>query len=119
MRWEGILFIVWLYNKKPIIKQKLTRDRKIDKKRLLQRVKENPEDRLIDHAKAFDGEISTIGYPFQTLDITLKKTQKYKERKPKQGSERLRYFKNRLNSGFVEGFNNKIKGIKRRCLWHF
>lgn len=27
----------------------------------------------------------------------------------------LSYFKNRLNSGFVEGFNNKIKVIKRRC----
>ena len=33
----------------------------------------------------------------------------------KQGSERLRYFKNRLNSGFVERFNNKIKVIKQRC----
>ena len=25
------------------------------------------------------------------------------------------YFRNRLNSGFVEGLNNKIKVIKRRC----
>ena len=83
MRWEGILFIVWLYNKKPIIKQKLTRDRKIDKKRLLQRVKENPEDRLIDHAKAFDVEINTIGYPFQTLGITRKKNSKIQGKKAK------------------------------------
>lgn len=30
-------------------------------------------------------------------------------------NEILSYFKNRLNSGFVEGFNNKIKVIKRRC----
>ena len=27
----------------------------------------------------------------------------------------LSYFKNRLNSGFVEGLNNRIKVIKRRC----
>ena len=27
----------------------------------------------------------------------------------------LNYFKNRLNSGFVEGLNNKIKVLKRRC----
>ena len=33
----------------------------------------------------------------------------------KQWNEILNYFKNRLNSGFVEGFNNKIKVIKRRC----
>jgi len=25
------------------------------------------------------------------------------------------YFINRLNSGFVEGFNNKVKVLKRRC----
>ena len=25
------------------------------------------------------------------------------------------YFTNRFNSGFVEGFNNKLKVIKRRC----
>jgi transposase len=30
-------------------------------------------------------------------------------------SEILNYFKRRLNSGFVEGFNNKIKVLKRRC----
>ena len=29
--------------------------------------------------------------------------------------EILNYFDNRLNSGFVEGLNNKIKVIKRRC----
>jgi len=29
--------------------------------------------------------------------------------------EILNYFVNRLNSGFVEGLNNKIKTIKRRC----
>jgi len=33
----------------------------------------------------------------------------------KQWNEILSYFKNRLNSGFVEGLNNKIKVIKRRC----
>ena len=27
----------------------------------------------------------------------------------------LNYFKHRHSSGFVEGFNNKIKVIKRRC----
>jgi transposase len=27
----------------------------------------------------------------------------------------MNYFKKRLNSGFVEGLNNKIKTIKRRC----
>ena len=27
----------------------------------------------------------------------------------------LNYFKNRKSSGFVEGLNNKIKVIKRRC----
>lgn len=30
-------------------------------------------------------------------------------------SEILNYFKRRLNSGFVEGFNNRIKVLKRRC----
>ena len=30
-------------------------------------------------------------------------------------SEILNYFKRRLNSGFVEGFNNKIKVLKQRC----
>ena len=30
-------------------------------------------------------------------------------------NEILSYFKNRLNSGFVEGLNNRIKVIKRRC----
>lgn len=29
--------------------------------------------------------------------------------------EILNYFERRLNSGFVEGFNNKIKVLKRRC----
>jgi transposase len=29
--------------------------------------------------------------------------------------EIMNYFKKRLNSGFVEGLNNKIKTIKRRC----
>ena len=27
----------------------------------------------------------------------------------------LNYFKNRKNSGFAEGLNNKIKVLKRRC----
>ena len=27
----------------------------------------------------------------------------------------LNYFKSRKNSGFVEGLNNKIKVLKRRC----
>ena len=27
----------------------------------------------------------------------------------------IQYFKGRYTSGFVEGFNNKIKVIKRRC----
>src|SRR5439155_24043992 len=30
-------------------------------------------------------------------------------------NEITNYFVNRHNSGFVEGFNNKIKVIKRRC----
>ena len=30
-------------------------------------------------------------------------------------NEIVNYFVNRLNSGFVEGLNNKIKTIKRRC----
>ncbi len=29
--------------------------------------------------------------------------------------EILNYFKRRRNSGFVEGFNNRIKVLKRRC----
>ena len=29
--------------------------------------------------------------------------------------EIINYFVNRLNSGFVEGLNNKVKTIKRRC----
>ena len=31
----------------------------------------------------------------------------------------MNYFKLRKNSGFVEGLNNKIKGIKRRCYGFF
>ena len=66
----------WLSNKNPITKQKFTRNRKIDKKRLLQRVKESLEDRLIDHAKVCDVEINAIGYPFKKLGITRKKNSK-------------------------------------------
>jgi transposase len=29
--------------------------------------------------------------------------------------EIINYFVNRLSSGFVEGLNNKVKTIKRRC----
>ena len=29
--------------------------------------------------------------------------------------EIVNYFANRLSSGFVEGLNNKVKTIKRRC----
>jgi transposase len=42
---------------------------------------------------------------FNTFIKTLKKL----------WNEILNYFINRLNSGFVEGLNNKIKVIKRRC----
>lgn len=42
---------------------------------------------------------------FDTFIKTLKK----------RWNEITSYFKNRLNSGFVEGLNNKIKVIKRRC----
>lgn len=42
---------------------------------------------------------------FNTFIKTLKKWK----------SKILNYFKNRYNSGFVEGINNKIKVIKRRC----
>jgi len=31
----------------------------------------------------------------------------------------VNYFKNRKNSGFVEGLNNKIKVAKRRCYGFF
>jgi transposase len=30
-------------------------------------------------------------------------------------AEIINYFVNRLSSGFVEGLNNKVKTIKRRC----
>jgi transposase len=33
----------------------------------------------------------------------------------KWGNEIANYFVNRLSSGFVEGLNNRIKTIKRRC----
>lgn len=42
---------------------------------------------------------------FNTFIKTLKKL----------WNETLNYFINRLNSGFVEGLNNKIKVLKRRC----
>jgi transposase len=42
---------------------------------------------------------------FDTFIATLKKYQPYI----------ANYFKNRKNSGFVEGLNNKIKVAKRRC----
>jgi len=38
----------------------------------------------------------------------LKTLRKYK-------TEIINYFKSRNNSGFVEGINNKIKVMKRRC----
>lgn len=37
----------------------------------------------------------------------------------KYKSQILNYFKNRKNSGFVEGLNNKIKVLKRRCYGMF
>ena len=46
------------------------------------------------------------------FDRFLKTLEKYK-------SSILNYFKNRRNSGFVEGLNNKIKVIKRRCYGFF
>ena len=46
---------------------------------------------------------------FNSFIVTL---EKYK-------SGIVNYFKNRKNSGFVEGLNNKIKVIKRRCYGFF
>jgi transposase len=66
----------WLSGKNIINKQKLTRNRKIDTKLLLQRVKDNPDDRLIDHAQVFDVNINAIWYQFQKLGITRKKNSK-------------------------------------------
>jgi transposase len=42
------------------------------------------------------------------FDGFIKTLNKYK-------STILNYFKSRKNSGFVEGLNNKIKVLKRRC----
>ncbi|GAG31067.1 unnamed protein product, partial [marine sediment metagenome] len=42
---------------------------------------------------------------FNQFIITLKKYR----------SEIIAYFKGRHTSGFVEGFNNKVKVLKRRC----
>ena len=42
---------------------------------------------------------------FQKICITFEERQK----------EIVNYFKDRQNSGFVEGINNKIKVTKRRC----
>ncbi|WP_338453745.1 transposase [Candidatus Bealeia paramacronuclearis] len=47
---------------------------------------------------------------FNTFIKTLKKYQ----------TEIVGYFKNRYSSGFVEGINNKLKVLKRRCygIWN-
>ena len=42
------------------------------------------------------------------FDTFIKTLSKYKD-------EISNYFTDRRTSGFVEGFNNKIKSIKRRC----
>ena len=73
----------WLSSKEPVTKKRLTRKRKIDKKRLLQRVKDYPDDRLVDHAKAFDVDISAIWYQFKQLGITRKKSTKIQGKKAK------------------------------------
>jgi transposase len=33
----------------------------------------------------------------------------------KWGTQIINYFRRRETSGFVEGFNNKVKVLKRRC----
>ena len=48
----------------------------------------------------------------QCFGTFIKTIQKYK-------SSILNYFKDRKNSGFVEGLNNKIKVAKRRCYGFF
>ncbi|RUM62249.1 MAG: isoleucine--tRNA ligase, partial [Sulfurimonas sp.] len=47
----------------------LTRKRKLDSQCLVKRVKEFPEDRLIDHAKEFNVHFSAIYYQFKKLGI--------------------------------------------------
>jgi len=46
--------------------------------------------------------------PINCFDSFIKTLQKYQK-------EIVGYFKDRNTSGFVEGFNNKVKVLKRRC----
>ena len=45
---------------------------------------------------------------FSCFDVFIKTLERYK-------ANIFNYFKNRRNSGFVEGLNSKIKVIKKRC----
>ena len=71
----------WLADKNIPSKQKLTRKRKLDTESLVKRVKEFPEDRLIDHAKEFDVHLSAIYYQFKKLGITRKKNSTLQRKK--------------------------------------
>ena len=63
----------WLAGKNRPSNKKLSRKRKIDVECLIKRVKEFPEDRLIDHASAFNVHFNAIFYQFKKLGITRKK----------------------------------------------
>ena len=55
----------------------------------------------------------TIDYVSKLALLDL--SEEEKEKFAKQLAEIIAYFKGRNTSGFVEGFNNKVKVLKRRC----
>ncbi len=85
---------------------------------------------LLERAYELREELTSIFESLLSLDEAKSKINDWKQEVENSGltcfntflktldnwfSEILNYFKRRLNSGFVEGFNNKIKVLKRRC----
>ena len=62
----------WLKRDDLSPKKRQNYQQKIDLNKLIKRVKEHPEDRLVDHAKTFGVAINSIWNAFQKLGITKK-----------------------------------------------
>jgi transposase len=112
---------MWALRKKP---EKLTEEEKIVLARLFKRspLLKTGYDFQMELTNIFDSLISRKQAQKQIKDwIERVKASEVREFNPflqvleTMWEEILNYFTNRENSGFVEGLNNKIKTLKRRC----
>ncbi len=62
-----------------------------------------------------DAQPQIMAWIARVRQSSLKCFNKFLNTLEKRWTEITNYFTNRLNSGFVEGLNNKIKVLKRRC----